>query len=93
MGDRFELVKSCAYCGKINKDIWYAPTCNSFGFKCDKCGKYNFITTDFKVKKVEDISYEDVYWSISNASNMMDEKQIEDCAREFYEELKEEKGE
>ena len=88
MGDRYELIENCAYCGEIEEDVWYAPTCNSFGFTCRKCGKYNFITTDFKVKKVDEITYDDVYWAVCNASNMMNEKQIESSAKGFYDNLK-----
>jgi len=88
MGDRIELIENCVYCGETEEEVWYAPTCNSFGFKCKKCGKYNFITTDLEVKKIEDITYGDVYWAINNASTMMDEKQIKACAKEFYDNLK-----
>jgi len=84
MGDRIDLTENCLYCNCINS-CWYAPTCNSFGFTCKKCGKYNFITTDLKVKKVEDVTYDEVYWEVNNASNMMDEELIKSCAKEFYE--------
>jgi len=88
MGKRFELAVECAYCGKVEEEAYYAPTCNFFGFECKKCGKYNFITTDLKSKKVEDVNYNDVYWAVNNASNMMNEEQIKSCAKEFYRKLK-----
>jgi len=88
MGDRYDLIRDCAHCGETEKDVWYAPTCNFFGFTCKKCKRYNFITTDLKVKKVDDVTYDDVYWAVNNASNMMDEKQIKSCAQEFYDNLK-----
>ena len=85
MGDRYELTKNCVYCNHINS-CWYAPTCNSVTFTCEKCGKENFIVSDedFTVKKIEDVTYDDVYNAISSASNMMDEKQIRNCADEMW---------
>ena len=89
MGDRFELIKNCVYCDAINKEVWYAPTCNSLTFTCEKCGKENFIVFDegFTVKKLGDVTYDDVYWAINNASSMMDEKQIESCANDKWNNL------
>ncbi len=89
MGDRYDLIRDCAYCEELN-DCYYAPTCNSFGFTCKKCGKYSFITTDLVAKKVEDVTYDDVYWAVNNASTMMDEKLIKSVAQEFYDSLKKE---
>ncbi len=91
MGDRYELIRDCAYCGETEDEVWYAPTCGSLGFTCEKCGKYNFITTDLEVKKVEDVTFDDAYWAVNNASNMMDEKLIKSVAQEFYDSLKNEK--
>lgn len=84
MGDRIDGSWNCVHCGVTEEEVWYAPTCNSFGFRCQKCGKYNFITTDLEVKKVEDVTYDDVYQAVNNASTMMDEKQIKSVAEEFY---------
>ena len=88
MGDRIECARDCIYCGETEEGIWFAPTCGSMTFKCKKCKKENFITTDLEVKKIEDATYDDVYFAISNASNMMDEKMIKSCAKEFFEDLK-----
>ncbi len=88
MGDRYELIKDCVYCGETEEDCWYAPTCNSFGFTCKKCKRYNFIATDFEVKKIEDVTYEEIYDTLAFTSNMMDEKMIKSCAKEFYDNLK-----
>ena len=92
MGDRYELDKECVYCGKLNQEIWFAPTCNSLTFKCEKCKKTNFITTDLDVKKLEEVTYEDVFWAIDNASNMMNKEQITKCAKEYFKSLKRRKN-
>lgn len=88
MGDRYELILDCTYCGKQNEDIWYAPTSGSMTFKCEKCGKINFIKSDLKAYKVENIKYEDVEDAISSTSNMMDDKIIKRVSREFYNKFK-----
>ena len=89
MGDRYELIKNCVYCDAINEDIWYSPTSNSLTFVCEKCGKENFIVSDsdFTIKRMEDVTYEDVHNAISQASTMMDEKQIESCANDTWNSL------
>ena len=90
MGDRYELILNCAHCGETNNDIWYAPTCGSFTFECEKCKKENFITSIHTVKKLEELTYEDAYDAVSMTSTMMNEEQIESYAREWYERLKKE---
>ena len=55
MGDRYELNLHCAYCNELNKDIWYAPTCGSIGFKCSNCGETNYIGNFQAVKKERDL--------------------------------------
>lgn len=91
MGTRFELTRPCIYCKAVNKDIWYAPTCSSFTFKCEKCGKTNFITVDLDVKKIEDVVFSDVLWAIDDCANLMDERQIEACAKSEFNRIKEER--
>lgn len=90
MGDRYTLNLKCAYCNELNKDIWYAPTCNFFDFRCKKCDKMNFITNNFQVKKIGNITFEDVYASISSSSNIMSEKQIIQMAQDVYKRFKNE---
>jgi len=76
------------YCNHINS-CWYAPTCNSVTFICEKCGKENFIVFDegFTVKKIGEVTYDDVHNAISQTSNMMNEEQIESCANEMWNNL------
>jgi len=88
MGYRYELIKNCVYCKETNDDIYYAPTCGFLTFKCKKCEKENFITSIFTIKKIEDITYDDIYDSVSMASNIMNEEQIESYAEEIYENIK-----
>jgi hypothetical protein len=62
MGERYDLVLRCAYCGEWN-DVWYAPTCNADTFRCDKCNKGNFVretSFGFESIKLEDVTYRDV---------------------------------
>ena len=82
MGDRFYLNLKCAYCG-TESSVWYAPTCGSYDFKCQDvsgedflpiesktgCGRTNFITASFEVKKAEDVTEEDVVQAFEMASN------------------------
>ena len=88
MGDRINCDLNCAYCNKLNEDVWFAPTCNIMTFICEKCKKINFITTDLKSRRIELVKKEDVYWAISNASNMMDDNQIKKCVEDFIKKLK-----
>jgi len=90
MGNRYELIRDCVYCGKTDDGVYYAPTCNFFTFTCEKCGRKNFITSDLKVKKMEEVTYEDIYEAVSMASNMMSDKQIEDYAKGIYSEWNDE---
>lgn len=60
MGDRFYLELNCAYCNRTNKDVYYAPTCSFYDFTCEHCKKVNFISSDFSVKKLVDVSEQNV---------------------------------
>lgn len=69
MGDRYELDLKCAYCSKLNKDVYYAPTCNFYTFECQKCQETNFITFGLESKKREEVTLqniEDGFWGCSN---------------------------
>jgi len=88
MGDRYELDVKCAYCGKINFDIWYAPTCGALTFICSNCKKTNFITDNFVTKKIEKVEYDDVYNALVFTSNMLSDDQLKKIAKEMYEKLK-----
>jgi len=54
MGDKFVITIKCAYCGKENKEVYYAPSCDVETFICEYCKKENQIERRFfaiKVKK------------------------------------------
>lgn len=38
MGDRYFLTLDCPYCGHMNEDVYYAPSCDFIDHKCEKCG-------------------------------------------------------
>ena len=38
MGDRITLEVTCSKCGKIDEQVWYAPTCGVMTWKCPMCG-------------------------------------------------------
>lgn len=44
----------------MNYDCWFAPTSNSYTFKCEKCGKTNFITSDLKAIKLEEVTLQHI---------------------------------
>ena len=69
MGDRYELKLHCAYCNKLNKEIWYAPTCGSYTFGCGKCGKTNFIK-NFQAVKTNGITGNDLFDAFIDATNV-----------------------
>ncbi len=43
MGDRYTLTIKCGGCGQSNEDVYYAPSCGALSFKCEFCGKENWI--------------------------------------------------
>jgi len=51
MGSRWLLELHCAHCGKLNDDVYYAPTCGFLDFKCEYCGKKNDIIENFDAHK------------------------------------------
>ena len=53
MGSRWTLSLHCAHCGEGNDDVYYAPTCGFFSFRCKKCGKQNWIEENFSTTTEE----------------------------------------
>ena len=53
MGDSFLLQLKCAYCGKLNEDIYYAESSDATDFTCECCKKLNQITMGFKAVKID----------------------------------------
>jgi len=47
MGTRYFLQLDCAYCHKPNLEVYYAPSCGFLSFKCDVCGKENWVREGF----------------------------------------------
>ena len=52
MGDRYTMDLDCAYCEHRNENVWYAPSCGSLSFKCEKCGEENWISQGFFAEKI-----------------------------------------
>jgi transcription elongation factor Elf1 len=70
MGDRYTGNFKCEYCNTLNEDVWYAPTCGAYTFKCAKCGRSSFIDCALNTKSLEHISFMDVYEAFLGASNV-----------------------
>lgn len=85
MGDRYEFDADCAYCGKLNKGVWYAPTCDKDTFTCEYCRGINFITYDFKIKKLENIRLSDIVngFLFTTNRNLTREQAKELCKTHF----------
>lgn len=89
MGDRYELQLNCIYCGELNEDIWYAPTSNSYTFKCEDCNKTNFITSDLKAKKIEEVTLQDIKEGFEMTTNAnWTEEQIDEMCKRTLKEIK-----
>lgn len=54
MGTRYYVNLYCAYCGKLNENVYYAL--NFTRFKCKKCGKVNEITMRFETIRIKEKS-------------------------------------
>jgi len=52
MGSRYTLELNCAYCGELNPEVYYAPTCGFLSFKCQKCKEENWINQGFYPEKI-----------------------------------------
>lgn len=92
MGDRYILKLKCAYCSHLNEDIWYAPTSSSDTFRCKNCQKINFITSNFRAKKIEDILLIDIFNGFSNTTTGgFTDEEIKRMCQERLKEIKNEK--
>ena len=61
MGDRYTISLNCAYCNFNDDDVWYAPSCGSLSFRCEKCGEENLIVLEFIAKKVSSEELKQIY--------------------------------
>ena len=83
MGDRYYLTINCVYCNEPNPDVYYAPTCSIDVFKCRRCNKRNFITLNFKAKKIEDVKLKDVQNGFEeNTMGILCQKEIDKCCKD-----------
>lgn len=39
MGSRYISDVVCPYCGRLNEEVYYAPTCGFNWQKCENCGE------------------------------------------------------
>jgi hypothetical protein len=91
MGDRYDLTLKCKYCGRLN-DVWYAPTCNSDTFECKDCGSINFINSDLKSQKMEEVTYESIEDGFLNATSVSwSDEDVKRICSQRLKELKEAK--
>jgi hypothetical protein len=51
MGDRFTLDLKCAWCNKLNEDVYYAESSGVTTFLCDECLQESEIVVQFVSKK------------------------------------------
>ena len=52
MGDRYILALRCAWCDRLNEDVWYAESSGAISFKCLSCKNLNLIEMDFLTKQI-----------------------------------------
>lgn len=84
MGDRYEIIVECVYCNSKN-EVWYAPTCECMTFECVYCKKDNFVTENFKAKKIGDVTLDDVKNSFLMAtSGTLSENDINSICEDIY---------
>jgi len=54
VGDRYYINNmKCAYCGVIQEEVYYAPSCGFTTHLCYDCGEENKIYLGFKLIKKE----------------------------------------
>lgn len=89
MGDRYELTKNCAYCNTKNSEIWYAPTSDSYTFKCEKCKRTNFIKSNFEAVKIEEATFEEIKNGFLNTTmGSLTDEEIDRCCDDTFEHIK-----
>lgn len=89
MGSRYYLKLDCAYCGELNKDVYYAPTSGFHTFNCGECEEKNFITPDHKSKKLEEATFEEFKEGFSLTTNRdLSEEELDRICRKEFEGLK-----
>lgn len=64
MGDRYFLTVKCDRCGNVDKNVYYAPTCDFTKHNCSACRKL------IDLRDYSGISYEDAT-NIDNIKNLI----------------------
>lgn len=90
MGDRYIADVNCAYCGATNEEVWYAPTCGADTFRCEKCGKQNFIYSILmNALKMEDVTVQDVIKGFEECTSISwSEEEVWRMCEEYLNEIK-----
>jgi len=89
MGERYILTLDCTYCNHTNVGVWYAPTCGEYLLRCSKCKKESFITAEMVVKKIEDVTKEDIREAFLMATSIIwKEEQIKRTVDDYYKNIK-----
>lgn len=57
MGDRYILQVICPCCGNLNKDVYYASTCDFTTHICDFCNRKFEVGMVFYGKTIEDVPH------------------------------------
>ena len=86
MGSSYLLELHCVHCVKLNTDIYYAPTCGTYTFKCSHCGKMNYITKDKESAMPDEASGEDLFEAFLNTTIIAwNDLEIHNIRKEFFE--------
>lgn len=72
----YRLDIDCAYCNERNKNVIYSPFDENVICFCYRCGNPNFITFEYKSKRIEEVCEEDIKDSLLMEAMCVDEATI-----------------